>query len=141
MKESGRDKDPVFQKLMGEGKLPIVSQIQLGTGDLVLPLALAVSAYTASMGIFTAIVIVCGAVVGLVFTMYFLKKYNRPLPAIPPLFSFICIALGAEFALNGAYPLLIDIGLMAAGACVMLAGIVLTLRAGIGAPEPGKAKK
>jgi presenilin-like A22 family membrane protease len=137
MKESGKDKDPVFQKIIEGGRIPVISQIQLGTGDLGLPLMLAVSAYASFQSLFTAIVIVCGAFIGLLFTMYFLKKYERALPAIPPLFSFICIALGIEFIFTGQFSPLISIGLIITGAAVMLVGIVFTLRAGVGV----KAKK
>ena len=87
-------KNAELKRLIKKGAIPIPTQAALGTGDLALPLMLAVSAYASLLSYFTAAVITSGAIIGLVFTMYMLKKYKIGLPAIPPLFAFICIALG-----------------------------------------------
>ncbi len=44
--------------------------------------------------------IAIGASVGMIFTMYLLKRYKVALPAIPPLFAFCNLFLGIFFAIN-----------------------------------------
>jgi hypothetical protein len=68
--------------------------VQLGAGDLGLPLMLAISSYKLSFNYFIPISVYMGSTAGMLFTMYIQKKYLIPLPAIPPLFSFMSIALG-----------------------------------------------
>ncbi|MEM3181346.1 MAG: presenilin family intramembrane aspartyl protease [Candidatus Micrarchaeaceae archaeon] len=94
-----------LRNIVKQGAVPIPTQAALGTGDLAVPLMLAVSAYTAYANYFMASVIVAGATLGLVFTMYILKNYKIALPAIPPLFSFVSMVLGAAYAIKGAYVL------------------------------------
>jgi presenilin-like A22 family membrane protease len=67
----------------------------LGTGDLAVPLMLAVSAYKVHLSFVPSFVIVFGSVLGLAFNMLVLRKYKRTLPAIPLLFAGIVIAMGA----------------------------------------------
>ena len=74
--------------------------MQLGTGDLALPLMLAVSAYISFLSYFAAVMIILGAASGMIFTMYLLKRYKVALPAIPPLFAFINLFLAVLFAIN-----------------------------------------
>ncbi len=92
-------KDPVLKKLISSGAIPIVSQVQLGTGDLALPLMLTVSAYISFINYAIPVMIILGSISGLVFTMYLLKRYKVALPAIPPLFAFINLFLGLAFLL------------------------------------------
>jgi len=93
-KEIAKIKNPIIKKLIKQGKLPLISQVQLGAGDLGLPLMLAISSYKLSFSYFIPISVIIGSTVGMIFTMYIQKKYLIPLPAIPPLFSFMSIALG-----------------------------------------------
>jgi len=93
-KEIAKIKNPIIKKLIKQGKLPLISQVQLGAGDLGLPLMLAISSYKLSFSYFIPISVIIGSTVGMLFTMYIQKKYLIPLPAIPPLFSFMSIALG-----------------------------------------------
>ncbi len=120
-------KNPYLSRIVKQGKLPVVSQVQLGAGDLGIPLMVAVSAFATFGNYFTSIVIAIGAGIGLIATMWFLRKYQRPLPAIPPLFSFICFALGVEFIISQT---LFAVLLIAIGAFTMFFGIVWTLRKG-----------
>ena len=99
-KREGKSKDPLVKELVKSGVYPIISQVQLGTGDLALPLMLAVAAYISFLSYFAAMMIVLGAASGMIFTMYLLKKYKVALPAIPPLFAFINLFLAALFAIN-----------------------------------------
>jgi len=92
-------KDPVLKKLMAGGAIPVMSQVQLGTGDLAIPLMLAVSAYISFLNYIIPVMIILGSICGLVFTMYLLKRYKVALPAIPPLFAFINLFLGIAFLL------------------------------------------
>lgn len=92
-----------IKQAIRQGALPVPTQTALGTGDLTMPLMLAVSAYFSFASYFFAVVIAVGASLGLVFTMYLLKTYKIGLPAIPPLFSFIAIALGLSLVAKNTY--------------------------------------
>ncbi len=130
LKKSNAQNNPVVKKIMQQGKMPVVSQIQLGAGDLGLPLMVAVSAFPVFFNYTVSLVIIIGSAVGLIFTMFFLRKYQRPLPAIPPLFSFVCIAFALYLAFTNISYLLISLGLIAVGVFTMMFGIVYTLRSG-----------
>ena len=93
-------KDPVLRQLIEHGAIPVMSQVQLGTGDLALPLMLTVSAYVSFLNYIIPVMIIVGSVCGLVFTMHLLKKYKVALPAIPPLFAFINLFLGIAFLIT-----------------------------------------
>jgi presenilin-like A22 family membrane protease len=99
-KQEVKSKDPFIKGLVKDGIFPVVSQVQLGTGDLALPLMLAVSAYVSFLSYFAAVMVVLGAAFGMIFTMYLLKRYKVALPAIPPLFAFINLFLAVLFAIN-----------------------------------------
>ncbi|MGC8676027.1 MAG: presenilin family intramembrane aspartyl protease [Candidatus Micrarchaeia archaeon] len=111
------------------GAVLVPTQAALGTGDLAIPLMLAVSAYatyasstiTAHASFLIALVVTAGAAIGMVFTMYVLRNYKIALPAIPPLFSFVSMALGAFYAVSGL--LYIATGLFLVGIGVI--GIML----------------
>ncbi len=107
-----RNPGPEFSDILRTGRVPIVSQIQLGAGDLGIPLMVAVSAL--SINYLTSIIVVVGASAGLIATMAMLKRYQVPLPAIPPLFSFVIMALGLEDAFMYS-SVLIGAGLIALG--------------------------
>lgn len=96
-KEIKKINSPIIRKLIKDGKLPLVSQVQLGAGDLGIPLMLAISSYKIFFTYFTPMFVIIGGIFGLAFTMYLLKKYMVPLPAIPPLFSFMSIFIGIYF--------------------------------------------
>ncbi len=106
-------KDPVIKGLMADGIVTVVSQVQLGSGDLALPLMVAVSAYVSFLSYFAAIMIIAGGACGMVFTMYLLKRYKVALPAIPPLFAFICLFLGLLFAINDIWQYQVWLGFFA----------------------------
>lgn len=99
-KKQGKPTDPFVKSLVRKGLFPVVSQVQLGTGDLALPLMLSVSAYISFLSYSAAVMIAIGASVGMIFTMYLLKRYKVALPAIPPLFAFCNLFLGIFFAIN-----------------------------------------
>ncbi len=90
-------KDPTMRELIAQGAVPVISQVQLGTGDLAIPLMLSVSAYVSFFNYMLPVSIVIGSIFGLIFTMYLLKTYRVALPAIPPLFAFINLFLGVVF--------------------------------------------
>ena len=127
VRENKLHKNEIFRKAMESGKIAVVSQVQLGAGDLGLPLMVAVSAYLAYFNYTASIVIVCGAAAGLVATMYFLRKYQRALPAIPPIFSFILFAYSL-FLIFAEGMILLPIALIILGILTMSFGIILTLR-------------
>jgi presenilin-like A22 family membrane protease len=128
-KEMKSVNNPMIKKIFESGEVPMVAQIQLGTGDLGLPLILAVSAYTVFFNYFLSVVVIVGAAIGLVATMIFLKKYRRPLPAIPPLFSFICIALGIAFPFVDSSKIIISILLILLGCFIMYFIMYPTIKA------------
>ncbi len=93
-------KNPFIRPVMDSGMVPLSARTALGTGDLMAPLMIAISAYTVYLNFTLSLVIVMGSVLGLGITMYTLKKYRRPLPAIPFLLFGISVALGLFFLLN-----------------------------------------
>lgn len=83
-----------IESLAGKGMVPVLARVELGTGDLVMPLMVAVSAFP---NIKLSFFIVFGAIFGLVLTMLILKRYKRALPAIPPLLFGITVGIGAYY--------------------------------------------
>ena len=83
----------LFRSLMGENMVPVAARTALGTGDLAVPLMIAVSAYKVYLSFTLSFVVVLGAILGLAITMLVLKRYRRALPAIPFLLFGIAIAL------------------------------------------------
>jgi len=65
--------------------------MQLGTGDLVIPAMLAVSALKMSYG--AAISVIIGATTGLIVIFYILQRRRGYLPALPPLVGYALAAL------------------------------------------------
>ncbi len=96
------DEDPSFLAILKTGRLPIMSQLQLGEGDLGLPLMAAVAAYITYPNYMVAIGVIIGGTLGLLWTVRSLRKYMHPLPAIPPLFAFISMVSGAALLLTGS---------------------------------------
>jgi presenilin-like A22 family membrane protease len=115
-----------FRKILQSGKLPVVSQISLGEGDLGLPLMAAISAYSSFSHALGAVVVL-GSIVGIIITMLTLKKYKRPIPAIPPLFASIDMFVGVAFILTGAMSLYGAL-LITVSAFVMLVDILTISR-------------
>lgn len=59
--------------------------IFLGTGDLALPMALAVSVLRESLT--SALFVLFGSLIGLIFLSFYFLKERRPLPALPPIIT------------------------------------------------------
>ena len=100
-------KDPIIKEIIESGEMPVLSQIQLGAGDLTLPLVMSVGLFmstayfsvptgsTAAINVYyLPIAAALGAVAGLIFTMWLLKRYSVALPAIPPLFAVMNFFIG-----------------------------------------------
>ncbi|MFH1285623.1 MAG: presenilin family intramembrane aspartyl protease [Candidatus Micrarchaeota archaeon] len=75
------------------------SSLELGAGDMVIPLMLAVSAYKFA-GLIPALAVVIGATVGLWFTLEYVFSRRTFLPALPPIVFSALLALGAALALK-----------------------------------------
>lgn len=121
--------DAQYEQFLEKGRLPIVSQISLGEGDLSLPLMVVVSSYYFLSNPALTSTIIAGAIGGMALTMLLLKKYKIPLPAIPSLFAVISIAAGIGYMISRGtgspgYVLV----LLAAGATVMIADIHTIIR-------------
>ena len=134
--QSKHAKDPQLRSLIRQRIYPIVSQVQLGSGDLAMPLMLAVSIYISLLSIFDAVLVIIGAICGMVFTMYLLKRYRVALPAIPPLFAFINISLAIVFAISDFQAYHIWLGFLAVSAITLLV-LYNKLRKGEPAPRRG----
>jgi len=89
----------VVSSLVASNMVPMAASTALGTGDLAVPLMLAVAAYKVNLNFILSFVIIIGALFGLLLTMMILRKYKRALPAIPPLLFGISIALLTYFAI------------------------------------------
>ncbi len=87
-----------MQKIVGDNMAPVSARMALGTGDLAMPLMLAIAAYKVNLNFVLSFVIILGAIFGLIITMMILRKYKRALPAIPPILFGICVALLLYFA-------------------------------------------
>ncbi len=123
LKDEHQLETPQCKRILASGKMPIMSQVSLGEGDLCLPLMAAVSAYAAFSHAMAGVVIV-GSIIGIIATMAILKVYKHPIPAIPPLFA--CIGLSAGTAI-----IVVESGaactLCYAGALLILACAVVVL--------------
>lgn len=83
----------IAKKIADSDMVPVAARTALGTGDLSIPLMLAVAAYKVHLNFVLPFVIVLGAIFGLIITLFILRKYKRALPAIPPLLFGILFAL------------------------------------------------
>ena len=77
--------------MLGNNLVPIAARVELGTGDLAIPLMVAISAYSPGPNFVLSFFVIFGAIAGLLLTMFILRKYKRALPAIPPLFFGIIV--------------------------------------------------
>jgi presenilin-like A22 family membrane protease len=90
-----------LQKKMQKNKLfsenskfaRIPAGLSLGNGDMALPLAVAIASYALYGSFVIVLFIAIGAMFGLLLTVYILRKYRRPLPAIPMLFAGVLAAM------------------------------------------------
>ncbi len=80
--------------LVSNNIVPVAARTALGTGDLAVPLMLSVAAYKVYLNFTLSLVVASGGFIGIMITMYVLRKYKRPLPAIPFLLFGILVALG-----------------------------------------------
>ncbi len=88
---------PIIKEMIKRKLVPVPARVELGTGDLAIPLMLAVSAYTVYLSLLLSLSIIIGAIFGLIFTMWLLRKYRIVLPAIPPILFGILIAMAIYF--------------------------------------------
>ncbi|MGI0141261.1 MAG: presenilin family intramembrane aspartyl protease [Candidatus Micrarchaeales archaeon] len=121
--------NPLINKIIKDGDFPIISQVALGAGDLGLPLMVAVAAYTLFLNYFLSVAVIIGGAVGLIVTMAMLKKYQRALPAIPPLFTFISIAIGIALLFTPQSDIFSSLAFVGIGVAV-LAIMIITLNNG-----------
>lgn len=96
-----KNKSPMLKHIVENRMVPMAAHVELGTGDLGVPLMVAVSAYSVSSSFMLSLFIAVGATGGLILTMYILRKYKRALPAIPPLLAGITVALVVYFLVYG----------------------------------------
>lgn len=92
-KEAKGQGNTMTKSLSEKGMVPFMARTALGTGDLAMPLMLAIAAYKINLNFVLSFVVAIGAVFGLIATMLILRKYKRALPAIPPLLLGISVSL------------------------------------------------
>jgi presenilin-like A22 family membrane protease len=118
-----KDKNPIIRRILSMGELPVISQVQLGEGDIGLPLMAIVSAYFTFGNLFVSYAILIGSLVGLFAATYALQHYKKPLPAIPPIFFFIfvssALALEAVGLMQPVLPVMVASGIVATIAFVL----------------------
>lgn len=85
------------ESLAKKDMVPFMARTALGTGDLAMPLMVAVAAYKVQLNFVLSFVVIMGAVLGLIITMMVLRRYKRALPAIPPLLFGIAVTLSVYF--------------------------------------------
>lgn len=127
IRKTGEYKNPRFAKMLSEGKIPIISHVSLGEGDIALPLTAMVSAYSFLSDYYLAAIVGISAILGVSFTMYMLRRYRRPLPAMPLLFGFMGIASGLYLSLSGIGIGIFPLTLIAAGFLALLLHVRRTL--------------
>ena len=118
-KELRAVKDPGLREMIKHGSTPMVSNIMLGNGDIMLPLLVSSGAYAYTANMSLAITIAIGSMVGLIATFWIIRKYRFGLPAIPPIFALVSVALAVFYTIAGSYYLVL----------VYLAGAALSLLA------------
>ncbi len=96
---------PELKKMYKSGMLPVPARMELGAGDLAVPLMLAVAAYKVFLNFALSFFIIIGAVGGLVLAAYIVKRYQRMLPAIPLLLFGISVGISAYALVFGLVPL------------------------------------
>ncbi len=121
-------KNSEVRKLMRSGIVPVPALSALGTGDLAIPLMLAVSAYTTYFSFFFSVVLTASASFGLIFAMHVSKRYDTALPAIPPLFAFACVGLGIELLTKGLINWPLSLLLFAAAVAILALMLVTVIR-------------
>ncbi len=114
-------KSSYVRELVKKDNMPVVSSVMLGNGDIILPLAVASGAYAYTANLGLALVIVMGAGIGLIVTFGILRKYKLGLPAIPPIFAFVSLALAVFAAVTGAYGIIFMCIFLLAAAASLLA--------------------
>jgi len=77
---------------------PERSTLELGTGDMVIPLMLAVSAYKIALNPLDSIAVIFGAMTGLFLVLWYVNTRRTFLPALPPI-SFCALLSLAIFRL------------------------------------------
>lgn len=90
----------IVDRMTRENMALMPAMTALGTGDLAVPLMVAVSAYKVDLNFILSFVIVFGSMLGLMLNMLVLRKYKKALPAIPLLFAGIVIAVLIYYGLR-----------------------------------------
>ncbi len=90
-----------LNNVLGKELVPVAARVELGTGDLAIPLMVAISAYAPGPNFVLSFFVIFGAIAGLLLTMFILRKYRRALPAIPPLFFGIVVFVLIYFLVRG----------------------------------------
>ncbi|MFA5382435.1 MAG: presenilin family intramembrane aspartyl protease [Candidatus Micrarchaeia archaeon] len=74
-------------------------KMELGTGDLIMPIMLSVSSFYV-FGILGTLFVILGAVVSFILLIYYISKRKLFLPALPPLITGCLISLGILYLLS-----------------------------------------
>ncbi|MGI0100818.1 MAG: presenilin family intramembrane aspartyl protease [Candidatus Micrarchaeaceae archaeon] len=83
----------ILKGIVGSDMVPFSARTALGTGDLAMPLMLAVASYKVNLNFVLPFVIIFGAMFGLILTLFILRRYKRALPAIPPILFGILVSM------------------------------------------------
>ncbi|MEM0200901.1 MAG: presenilin family intramembrane aspartyl protease [Candidatus Micrarchaeaceae archaeon] len=116
-----------LKEIIKRGSFPTLSSIMLGNGDIMLPVAVATGSYAATYNLFLSTLIVIFSGLGVITTMFILRKYKVGLPAIPPLFSFISFAFAIFFILEDPTQTFFII-LFISVAIISMGALLITLR-------------
>ena len=122
--------NPRYRKAVARGRLPVLSQISLGEGDVSLPLMAIVSSFYYLSNPMVTYGLLVSSIVGISVTMLLLKRYKKPLPAVPPLFASISIFVGIAFLFLHTYTLTNATVLVSIGMAVLVIDIAAASRNG-----------
>ncbi len=120
--------NPRYRKAVARGRLPVLSQISLGEGDVSLPLMAIVSSFYYLSNPMITYGLIVSAIMGISVTMLLLKRYKRPLPAVPPLFASISIFVGIAFLFLHTYTLTNTAALVGVGMAVLVIDVAAASR-------------
>jgi len=91
--------DALYREVRQSRMVPIPVGNALGTGDIIMPMALAVAAYKVQLNFVLGFFVIFGALLGFVMVFFILGRMRRMLPALPPLLFGCSIGVALYYAL------------------------------------------
>ena len=91
--------DPITRDVRQSSMVPVPVGNALGTGDIVVPMALAIASYSVTLNFVLSFFIIFGALLGFLLLFLILSRMRRMLPALPPLLFGCSIGIILYYAI------------------------------------------